>query len=96
MHCFESDGDDLEYLTSLMSDDESDNGREDSASSQCSPKTKKPKSRIESGAFDAELDAEAKSRKRRLSRQDTRVHKKKREEQSQQENDNRTAILEGE
>lgn len=94
MHCFESDEDDLAYLTSLMSDDENDTAREDT-SLQCNAKVEKPKSRTESKAFDEELDTVANSRKRRPSQQ-TGICKKKREEQMQSTaNDNQTALLEG-
>lgn len=77
-----------------MSDDENDDGEED-VSLRCNAKVEKPKSRIESAVFDEELDTLAKSRKRRLS-QEPQGNKKKRKEQTEQENDNRTALLEGE
>lgn len=92
MHCFDNDEDDLEYLTSLMSDGDSDDGRED-VSLRCSTEVQKPRSRIESGAFDEELDTVAKSRKRRHS-QETPGNKKKRKEEGKE--DDRTALLEGE
>ena len=92
MHCFDNDEDDLEYLTSLMSDDDNDeDGRED-VSLRCDTKVEKPKSRKESGAFDEELDTVAKSRKRRHS-QETQGNKKRHKEE---EKDDRTTLLEGE
>ena len=95
MHCFDNDGDELDYLTSLMSDDNDEAGEE--VSLRCSTKVEKPKGRTESGAFDEELDTVAKNKKRRLS-QETQAHKKRRKEQSRQENekDNKTTLLEGE
>ena len=75
-----------------MSDDDN---CEVEVSLRCNIKDDKPKSRTESGAFDEELETVAKSRKRRLSHE-TQAHKKRRKEQSQQENDNKTALLEGE
>lgn len=93
MHCFDNDEDELEYLTSLMSDEENDDGRED-VSLQRNTKVEQPKNRVESGVFDEELDTVAKSRKRRLS-QETQGNKKRHKEQTEQEN-NRTALLEGE
>ena len=76
-----------------MSDDENDDGKED-VSLRCNAKVEKPKSRTESAVFDEELDTLAKNRKRRLS-QEPQGNKKKRKEQTEQEND-RTALLEGE
>ena len=98
MHCFD-DEDELEYLTSLMSDDDNEEAEEE-VSLRCSTKDEKLKGRTESGVFDEELDTVAKDRKRRFSQETqarTRAHiKKRRKEQSGQENDNRTALLEGE
>jgi len=91
MHCFDSDEDNLEYLASLMSEDENDDIRED-IPLQC---VEKPKSRIESTVFDEELDTVAKSRKRKLS-QETQVRKKSCKEQTQKAKDDHTASLEGE
>ena len=92
MHCFDNDEDELEFLTSLMSDDDND---AEEVSLRYNTKDEKPKSRTESGAFDEELETVAKSQKRKLSRE-TQAHKKRRKEQSQQENDSKTALLEGE
>lgn len=89
MHCFDNDEEDLEYLTSLMGgDDDDDDAREDVSLRS----SEKPKSRQESGVFDEELDAVAKNRKRRFS-QEAKGDKKRLKEQ--QENDKRTASLEG-
>ena len=95
MHCFDNDEAELEYLTSLMSDDNDNEEEGEEISLRCSTKVEKPKSRTESGVFDDELDTVAKNRKRRLS-QETQAHKKRRKGQSKQENDNKTALLEGE
>ena len=91
MHCFD-DEDELEYLTSLMSDDDNEEAGEEVSGST---KVEKLKSRSESGVFDEELETVAKNRKRKPS-QETRAHKKRRKERPGQENDNRTALLEGE
>lgn len=91
MHCFD-DEDELEYLTSLMSDDDNEEAGEEVSGST---KVEKLKGRTESRVFDEELDTVAKNRKRRFS-QGTQAHKKKHKEQSGQENDNKTALLEGE
>ena len=96
MQCFDNDEDDLEYLTSLMSDDDCDDEAKEEGSLRCSTNVEKPKSRTESGVFDEELDTVAKSRKRKLSQETQRAHKKRRRGESQQENENKTALLEGE
>lgn len=91
-----NDEDNLEYLTSLMSDDENDATEDTTFHSLQSggANVEKPKGRIESGAFDEELDAVAKNRKRRS--QEAQVHKKRhKRDTGRQPNDNRTALLEG-
>ena len=87
MNGFESDEDQLEYLTSLMSD-----GEEVNDGRQCNTKgDEQQKSRTESKVFDKELDEVAKSRKRKLSVESRKHIKKKTKEQV----DDKTASLQG-
>jgi len=87
MKGFESDEDQLDYLASLMSDEE-DEVNINGTRTQHSTQRERQKCRTESKAFDNELDKVAKSRKRKLSGESSN---KKRKEGV----DDKTASLQG-